>query len=89
MIYAMGQLQETLDEHVRPALRSHAGDVLIALETDDVLELQLQGTCSRCLFRSTCVVNLIVPAVQAALPRPKQVRVRGMRVGRIGIGLPA
>ena len=70
------EIERVLDEHVRPLLRGHGGDMEVLGLEDGVLRFRLLGKCSGCpaadltteeLIRSQVVER--VPEVRLALVR--------------------
>ena len=44
----LAEIQEYIDEHIRPALLAHFGDISIASFENGILQFRLGGNCSGC-----------------------------------------
>ena len=72
-------LESVLDEHVRPLLRSHGGDLEVLDTTDGVLRFRFRGKCSGCPAADLTTEELVQAAVCGHMPEFKRaVLVRGV-----------
>ena len=67
------QIEQVLDERVRPELRFHGGDIKVLDFTDGVLRFQLLGQCAACPSAYLTTEQLIEAELTAALPEVRQV----------------
>jgi len=65
---SIAEVERALNEDVRPALSVHVGSVELVEVRGTKVHLRLLATCATCYFRRGCAVNLVVPAVETALP---------------------
>ncbi len=73
--------QQVLNRNVRPLLNICAGDVEIVAVRERQVELALIGTCGRCMFKTNCVHNQIVPTLMSELGQPHEsFKVHGVRI---------
>ena len=66
------ELEAVLNEHVRPLLRAHGGDMEVLEVKDGVLRFKLKGKCSGCPAADLTTEDLIQTAVTEHLPSIKQ-----------------
>ena len=72
------QVEQVLDERVRPHLHEHHGDVEIEeLDEQGVLKVRLLGQCSGCPSAALTTEMLIADEVRAALPEVTSVLLLG------------
>jgi len=69
---ALNTLEDILDEHIRPMLNEHGGDVLIKSYEDGVLTLKLQGQCLSCAS-SDFTTEYIEQELKRLLPEIKEI----------------
>ncbi len=67
------KIERVMDERVRPQLKSHHGDVVVASFEDGVLKVRMLGQCSGCPSASLTVENIVAEEVKAAVPEVKDV----------------
>lgn len=69
----MEQIEQVLDERVRPYLHGHGGEVRVASLEDGILRVWLLGQCSGCPSATITTEQLIQEEVCQAVPEVKQV----------------
>lgn len=63
------QVEQVLDEVVRPVLAQHAGDIQVEdLAQDGVLHVRLSGRCSGCPTADLEVTTFVADELRARLP---------------------
>ncbi len=68
------EIEEVLDQYVRPLLRAHGGDMEVLELTDDgVLRFRLRGRCAGCPAADLTTEDLIRAEVTQRLPQVRQV----------------
>ena len=68
MTEAMKRVEAVLDEKVRPALRSHGGEIEADRLEDGVLYVKLLGQCAGCPSADLTNETLVEAELTAALP---------------------
>jgi Fe-S cluster biogenesis protein NfuA len=58
------EVQKTLDAHIRPLLAVDAGDILIEEVHDGHVQLELLGSCSRCVLKIGCQAEMVIPVLR-------------------------
>ena len=66
-------IEAVLDERVRPALRSHGGDIEVAGLQDGVLRVRLLGHCSTCPSAMYTTAQLVQQEICDAIPEIRRV----------------
>ncbi len=66
------EIEAVLDEHVRPLLRTHGGDMQILSVEDGVVRFKLLGKCSGCAAADLTAEELIQAALLEHLPTIKR-----------------
>lgn len=66
------ELEAVLDEHVRPLLRTHGGDMQVLSVEGGVVRFKLLGRCSGCPAADLTTEELIQTALLEHLPSVKQ-----------------
>ena len=66
------RLESVLDEHVRPLLRSHGGDLEVIDTADGVLRFRFKGKCSGCPAADLTTEELVQAAVCEHMPEFKR-----------------
>ncbi len=66
-------LEQLLDELVRPALRAHNGDVELVSYQDGILRLRMLGQCAGCPAATMTNETLIEGQLKPLLPQLKEV----------------
>lgn len=66
------EIEAVLDEHVRPLLRTHGGDMEIVEVKDGVVRFKLKGKCAGCPAADLTTEELIQTALTEHLPQIKQ-----------------
>ncbi|MFR3992960.1 MAG: NifU family protein [Angelakisella sp.] len=56
------RIEQVLDEKVRPALRTHDGDIKVVRVEDGVLYFRMLGQCSNCPSAVVTAEELVAPA---------------------------
>jgi Fe-S cluster biogenesis protein NfuA len=69
----MQQIEQVLDERVRPALASHRGNIRVESFRGGVLRVRLLGQCSNCPSALDTTEELVAAELKAALPQIRQV----------------
>ena len=69
----MERVERALDEHVRPALRSHSGNVLVEGFYDGELQVRLTGRCADCMSADVTNKLLIETVLVREIPEIKSV----------------
>lgn len=70
------RVKQVLDEKVRPALRTHGGDLeFVAITDDDRLVIRLRGACSNCPASRITVEETVATAVREVWPGLRSVEV--------------
>lgn len=67
------QIEQLLDERVRPLLATHRGDIRVESFQDGVLRVRLLGQCSNCPSALDTTQELVAAELRAALPQISQV----------------
>lgn len=68
------EIESVLDQHVRPLLRAHGGDMeVLEFTGDGVLRFRLRGRCAGCPAADLTTEDLIRAEVTQRLPQVKQV----------------
>lgn len=62
------ELEAVLDEHVRPLLRAHGGDMQVISAEDGVVRFRLMGQCSGCPAADLTTEDLIQTELTARVP---------------------
>jgi Fe-S cluster biogenesis protein NfuA len=65
-------------ESVRPALRSHGGEVTLVSVSDGVVRLKMLGSCHGCPSSAITLKTTIEEAITAAAPEVKSIKVDGL-----------
>lgn len=66
------EIDKVLDEHVRPLLFSHGGDMEILEFKDGILKFKLMGKCAGCPAADLTTEEIIQSELTAHLPIVKQ-----------------
>lgn len=66
------EIEAVLDEHVRPLLSAHGGNMEIIEVKDDVLRFRLKGKCAGCPAAYLTTEELIQSELTARIPSIKQ-----------------
>lgn len=70
------EIQAALDEHVRPMLNSHNGDIEFkGIEQGNIVRLRLVGACATCMGAEQTIRDVIVAAIRESFPSITEVRV--------------
>jgi Fe-S cluster biogenesis protein NfuA len=70
------EIQSALNEHVRPMLHSHNGDIEFkGIEDGNVVRLRLLGACATCMGAEQTIRDVIVSAIREFCPSISEVRV--------------
>lgn len=69
----MEQIEQVLDQRVRPYLHGHGGEVEAVSLEDGVLRVRLLGHCSGCPSATLTTEQIIQEEVCQAIPEIKQV----------------
>ena len=67
------RIELVLDEKVRPALRTHDGDIKVVRVEDGVLYFRMLGQCSNCPSAVVTAEELVAPPILEAIPELRQV----------------
>lgn len=67
------QVEQILDERVRPALTEHGGDVRVIDCKGGILQIELLGQCSNCPASHLTAEFLISREIKSVLPEIKSV----------------
>ena len=67
------RIEQVLDEKVRPALRTHDGDIKVVRVEDGVLYFRMLGQCSNCPSAVVTAEELVAPPILEAIPELRQV----------------
>ncbi|GAA5078125.1 Fe-S cluster biogenesis protein NfuA [Thermocatellispora tengchongensis] len=59
------EVQRTLDSRIRPLLNVDAGDIEITSVRDGLVELELLGSCRRCLLKLGCQAEMVLPTLRS------------------------
>lgn len=66
-------------EQIRPYLQADGGDIsFVELTEDNVVNVELQGSCGSCPFSRMTLKNGVEEAVKKALPEIKSVEALGL-----------
>lgn len=68
------EIEQVLNERVRPTLHGHNGDVKVESFEDGVLKVRLLGQCSNCPSASGTMEELVAEELKAAIPAITEVR---------------
>ena len=66
------EIEAVLDEHVRPLLRTHGGDMEVVEVEDGVVRFKLKGKCAGCPAADLTTGELIQTTLTEHLPQIKQ-----------------
>lgn len=66
------EIEAVLDEHVRPLLRTHGGDMELLSAKDGVVRFKLKGKCAGCPAADLTTEELIQASLMEHLPQIKQ-----------------
>ena len=66
------EIEAVLDEHVRPLLRTHGGDMEVVEVEDGVVRFKLKGKCAGCPAADLTTEELIQTTLTEHLPQIKQ-----------------
>lgn len=66
------EIEAVLDEHVRPLLRTHGGDMEVIEVADGIVRFKLKGKCAGCPAADLTTEELIQTALTEHLPQIKQ-----------------
>ena len=69
----MEQIEQVLDQRVRPYLHGHGGEVKVVSLEDGILRVKLLGQCSGCPSATLTTEQIIQEEVCQAVPEVKQV----------------
>lgn len=69
----MEEIEQVLDEKVRPDLSLHGGDIRIEKLEEGVLHVRMLGHCSGCPSAELTMENLVNTELKEAFPELKQV----------------
>jgi Fe-S cluster biogenesis protein NfuA len=62
-------IQEVLDEQVRPLLKAHNGDIeLTGIDEGGIVYLRIMGACATCMGAKQTVDDIIVANIREACP---------------------
>lgn len=67
------KIEAVLDEHIRPKLSSHYGDVKVLGFNNGILEIKLVGQCSNCPSAQNTVENVIEAEIKKYVPEVEEV----------------
>ena len=67
------QIEQVLDEKVRPLLVHHEGNLQITGYEDGVLRVRLLGQCANCPSAVVTAEELVAPPLKEALPEIREV----------------
>jgi Fe-S cluster biogenesis protein NfuA len=70
-------------EQVRPALRSHGGNVALVDVRDGIVRLRLEGSCHGCPSSAATMKLTIEEAILADAPEVAAIEVQGLNDGRM------
>lgn len=70
-------------EQVRPALRSHGGNVELVDLSDGIVRLRLEGNCHGCPSSAATMKMTIEEAIYASAPEVVSIEVQGLNDGRM------
>lgn len=70
------EIRSALNEHVRPMLHSHNGDIEVTgIEDGKILRLRLLGACATCMGAEQTIRDVIESAIREYCPSITEVRV--------------
>jgi Fe-S cluster biogenesis protein NfuA len=69
----LAHVERVLDEKVRPILRGHGGDIVVASLTDGGLQVKMRGSCANCPSAVYDVEQLVAVEVRDAVPEVRSV----------------
>lgn len=69
----LAEIEQVLDNYVRPKLSTHEGDVEITEWKDGTLKVRLLGRCCGCPSASLTTEELIAKEVKERIPEVKEV----------------
>jgi Fe-S cluster biogenesis protein NfuA len=65
----LARIEATLDEHVRPGLRTDGGDVeLVGIDEDNIVQVRLVGACQGCPSSTFTLTMGIESALKSRIP---------------------
>lgn len=67
------EIENILDERVRPQLALHGGDLSVVSYEDNVLTVRLLGQCCHCPSASVTVSEFVEEEIKAAMPQVSRV----------------
>ena len=65
-------IEAVLDEHVRPLLRGHGGDMEVLDVSDGIVRFRMKGHCSGCPAAALTTESLIQAELTQRLPEIRQ-----------------
>lgn len=67
------EIEAVLDEHVRPLLRAHGGEMEVLEVEDGIVRFKMKGQCAGCPAADLTTEDLIRAEVTQRLPQVRQV----------------
>lgn len=67
------QIEQVLEESVRPVLAQHDGNIQVLSFEDGVLHFRMLGQCANCPSVSVTAEELVAPRIKEVLPEVKEV----------------
>lgn len=69
----LNRIEEVLNEHIRPRLNSHLGDISVVDFKDGILNIRLKGQCSSCPSAKSTVEDFIETEMISRIPEIRNV----------------
>jgi Fe-S cluster biogenesis protein NfuA len=70
------EVNRILEEHVRPVLAEHYGDIRLISVEDGIVEVKLLGQCNGCPSANLTVEHVVENSLKEAIPSIKAVRIK-------------
>lgn len=67
------RIEQILDEYVRPALRTHSGDVAVTKIKDGIVHVQMLGECAFCASAFYTLDSFIAKELKKHIPEISEV----------------
>jgi Fe-S cluster biogenesis protein NfuA len=69
-------IEKELDQHVRPILKEHYGDIKISGYENGILEIEMLGNCRSCPSAKYTVIDVVEVELKKHIPEIEQVILR-------------
>ncbi len=69
-------IEKVLDQHVRPILKEHYGDIRVENYEKGILEIEMLGSCRSCISAKYTVIDVVEAEIKKYIPEVEQVILR-------------